>query len=92
MNASRSKHADQRAHPWTSPAEECSHWDEPDRRHEATVTTPLTDDELVLRPVELSAAQATQLRLYASRNGREMPISQYEGDRYSDEGLEPPVA
>jgi hypothetical protein len=53
---------------------------------------PLMGDELILRPVELSAAQATQLRLYASRKGRKMPISQYERDRYSDEGLEPPVA
>lgn len=55
------------------------------------VTSPLTGDELVLRPVELTAAQATQLRLRASRNGRIMPISQYEQDLYAAEGLEPPV-
>ena len=56
------------------------------------VTSPLTGDELVLRPVELTAAQATQLRLRASRTGRIMSISQYERDLYAAEGLEPPVS
>ena len=50
------------------------------------MTSPLTGDELVLRPVELTAAQATQLRLRAFRNGRIMPISQYERDLYAAEG------
>lgn len=56
-----------------------------------SATSPLTGDALDLRPVELSAAQATELRRFASRNGRQMPISQYERDLYAAEGLEPPV-
>lgn len=53
--------------------------------------SPLTGDELQLRPVSLSTQQATELRLYASRNGRPMPISQYERALYAAEGLEPPT-
>ncbi len=52
----------------------------------------LRGDELVLRPVELTAAQATQLRISASRTGRNLPISQYERNLYAAEGLEPPVS
>ncbi|GFG53466.1 hypothetical protein [Mycolicibacterium agri] len=51
---------------------------------------PLTGDELDLSPVKLSAAQATQLRLHASRTDRPMPISRYEQDLYAAEGFEPP--
>ena len=40
-----------------------------------SATSPLTSDELELRPVNLSAQQATELRRHASRNGRPMPIS-----------------
>lgn len=53
--------------------------------------SPLTGDELELRPVSLSAQQATELRRYASRNGRPMPISQHERELYAAEGLEPPT-
>ncbi len=53
--------------------------------------TPLIGDELELRPVSLSAQQATELRRYASRNGRPMPIAQYERDLYAAAGLEPPA-
>jgi len=43
----------------------------------------LTDDRLDLRPVELTAEEATQRRMYASRNGFEMPVSQYERNLYA---------
>jgi hypothetical protein len=56
-----------------------------------SATSPLTSDELELRPVNLSAQQATELRRHASRNGRPMPISQHERDLYAAEGLEPPA-
>lgn len=47
------------------------------------MTSPLSGDELELRPVSLSAEQATELRRYASRKGRPMPISRYELDLYT---------
>lgn len=55
-----------------------------------SATSPLTSDNLDLRPVPMTADQATQLRRYASRNGREMPVSEHERDLYAAEGLEPP--
>jgi hypothetical protein len=56
-----------------------------------STTSPLTGDALDLRPVRLSAAQATELRRHASRNGRQVPVSQHERDLYAAEGLEPPT-
>lgn len=56
-----------------------------------SATSPLTGDALDLRPVQLSAAQATELRRQASRDGRQIPVSQYERDLYAAEGLEPPT-
>ncbi|MFL0243509.1 hypothetical protein ACJH6J_29110 [Mycobacterium sp. SMC-18] len=56
------------------------------------VASPLTGDDPVLRPVKLTAAQATELRLRVSRDGRNPPISQYERELYATEGLEPPVS
>lgn len=47
--------------------------------------------ERELRSVSLSAQQATELRRYASRNGRPMPISQHECDLYATDGREPPA-
>jgi hypothetical protein len=55
-----------------------------------TATSPLTGDRLDLRPVELTAEQATRLRRYASRDDYAMPISQYERDLYAAKGQEPP--
>ena len=54
------------------------------------VTSSLTGDDLDLRPVPLTAEQATQLRHYASRHSRVMPISQRERDQYAAQGIEPP--
>lgn len=56
-----------------------------------SATSPLTGDDLALRQVKMSAQQATSLRRYASRNGRQMPVSQYERELYAAEGLEPPA-
>jgi hypothetical protein len=53
-------------------------------------TSPLTGDDLDLRRVLLTAEQATQLRRYASRHGRVMPISQYERELYAARGVAPP--
>jgi hypothetical protein len=56
-----------------------------------SATSPLTGDALDLRPVQLSAAEATELRRNASRHGRQVPISQYERDLYAAEALQPPT-
>ncbi len=56
-----------------------------------TAMSPLTGDRLDLRPAELTAEEATELRRYASRNGFSMPISQYERGLYAAEGQEPPA-
>jgi hypothetical protein len=56
-----------------------------------SATSPLIGDALDLRPVQLSAAQTTELRRHASRNGRQVPVSQHEHDLYAAEGLEPPA-
>lgn len=53
------------------------------------MNSPLTGDALDLRPVPLCAEQATELRRQVSRNGRELPASQYERDLYIAEGLQP---
>jgi hypothetical protein len=55
-----------------------------------TATSPLTGDRLDLRPVELTAEQATRLRRCSSRDGYAMPISQYERELYAAKGQEPP--
>lgn len=56
-----------------------------------SVKSCLTGDELVLRRIELTAAQATRLRRRASRNCWTMPMSQSERDLYAAAGLEPPT-
>lgn len=43
----------------------------------------LTGDSLGVKPVKLTAKQATRLREYASRNGRKISASQYERDLHS---------
>lgn len=55
-----------------------------------TAISPLTEDRLELRPVAITAEEATELRHYASRNGWEMPVSQLERDLYAARGLKPP--
>lgn len=55
-----------------------------------SATSPLTSDKLDLRPVSMTADQTTQLRRYAARNGRQMPVSEHERHLYAAEGLEPP--
>jgi hypothetical protein len=55
-----------------------------------TAASPLTNDKMELRPVPITAEEATQLRHYASRGGWKMPVSQLERDLYAAKGLEPP--
>ena len=55
-----------------------------------TAISPLTSDNLELRPVSITAEEATQLRYYASRSGWKMPVSQLERDLYAARGIEPP--
>lgn len=52
----------------------------------------LTGDALDVRPVPLSAEQATELRRQTATNGRQLPASQYERDLYAAEGLKPPTS
>ena len=79
---------------------ECHHSDKPHLEQDGercaaamrfSVKSCLAGDELVLRPIELTAVQATRLRRRASRNGWTMPMSQYEQDLYAAAGLEPPT-
>jgi hypothetical protein len=55
-----------------------------------TAMSPLTSDKMELRPVAITAEEATQLRHYASRGSWKMPVSQLERDLYAAKGLEPP--
>lgn len=55
-----------------------------------TEVSPLTNDKMELRPVLITAEEATDLRHYASRGGWKMPVSQLERDLYAAKGLEPP--
>jgi hypothetical protein len=56
-----------------------------------TATSPLTSDRLELRPVPITAEEATHLRHYASRGNWKMPVSQLERDLYAAQGQEPPA-
>lgn len=56
-----------------------------------TATSPLTGDSLQLRPVAISAEEATRLRHYASRGTWKMPVSQLERDLYAAKGMTPPA-